>query len=66
MPLNIPDDRSRFLAAVGWQLILRHRNPVLFTPTFKLVQQLLIATSNCFWTVNSSDWITIQLSFWTF
>ena len=35
--------KSHFLAAVGRELILRHRYSVLFTPTFKLVQQLLIA-----------------------
>ncbi|HWJ17148.1 MAG TPA: IS21-like element helper ATPase IstB [Geobacterales bacterium] len=35
--------KSHFLAAVGRELILRHRYPVLFTPTFKLVQQLLVA-----------------------
>jgi hypothetical protein len=31
------------LAALGRELILRHRYPVLFTPTFKLVQGLLAA-----------------------
>lgn len=35
--------KSHFLAALGRELILRHRYPVLFTPTFKLVQQLLVA-----------------------
>jgi DNA replication protein DnaC len=35
--------KTHFLAAVGRELILRHRYPVLFTPTFKLVQQLLAA-----------------------
>jgi DNA replication protein DnaC len=35
--------KSHFLAAVGRELILRHRYAVLFTPTFKLVQQLLAA-----------------------
>src|ERR1039457_485389 len=35
--------KTHFLAALGRELILRHRYPVLFTPTFKLVQQLLIA-----------------------
>ena len=35
--------KSHFLAAVGRELILRHRYSVLFTPTFKLVQQLLSA-----------------------
>ena len=35
--------KTHFLAAVGRELILRHRYPVLFTPTFKLVQQLLTA-----------------------
>src|SRR6185436_6426102 len=33
--------KTHFLAALGRELILRHRYPVLFTPTFKLVQQLL-------------------------
>ena len=35
--------KTHFLAAVGRELILRHRHTVLFTPTFKLVQQLLVA-----------------------
>ena len=35
--------KSHFLAALGRELILRHRSPVLFTPTFKLVQELLVA-----------------------
>ena len=35
--------KTHFLAALGRELILRHRYPVLFTPTFKLVQQLLAA-----------------------
>jgi DNA replication protein DnaC len=35
--------KTHFLAAVSRELVLRHRYPVLFTPTFKLVQQLLAA-----------------------
>ena len=35
--------KSHFLAALGRELILRHQYAVLFTPTFKLVQQLLAA-----------------------
>jgi DNA replication protein DnaC len=35
--------KTHFLAALGRELILHHRYPVLFTPTFKLVQQLLVA-----------------------
>ena len=35
--------KTHFLAALGRELILRHRYPVLFTPTFKLVQELLAA-----------------------
>jgi DNA replication protein DnaC len=35
--------KTHFLAALGRELILRHGYPVLFTPTFKLVQQLLTA-----------------------
>jgi DNA replication protein DnaC len=35
--------KTHFLAALGRELILRQRCPVLFTPTFKLVQQLLVA-----------------------
>jgi DNA replication protein DnaC len=35
--------KSHFLAALGRELILRHKYAVLFTPTFKLVQQLLVA-----------------------
>jgi DNA replication protein DnaC len=38
--------KTHFLAAVGRELILRHRYPVLFTPTFKLVQLLLTAKKN--------------------
>lgn len=35
--------KTHFLAALGRELILRHRHSVLFTPTFKLVQRLLAA-----------------------
>ena len=35
--------KSHFLAALGKELILRHSYAVLFTPAFKLVQQLLTA-----------------------
>jgi DNA replication protein DnaC len=35
--------KSHFMAALGQELILRHKYAVLFTPTFKLVQQLLSA-----------------------
>ncbi len=35
--------KTHFLAALGRELILRHKYAVLFTPTFKLVQQLLTA-----------------------
>jgi DNA replication protein DnaC len=35
--------KTHFLAALGRELILRHRIPVLFLPTFKLVQDLLAA-----------------------
>lgn len=35
--------KTHFLAALGRELVLRHQYAVLFTPTFKLVQQLLIA-----------------------
>jgi DNA replication protein DnaC len=35
--------KTHFLAALGRELILRHGYPVMFTPTFKLVQQLLTA-----------------------
>jgi DNA replication protein DnaC len=35
--------KSHFLAALGRELILRHKYAVLFAPTFKLVQQLLAA-----------------------
>jgi DNA replication protein DnaC len=38
--------KSHFLAAVGRELILRRRYAVLFTSTFKLVQQLLVAKKN--------------------
>jgi DNA replication protein DnaC len=35
--------KTHFLAALGRELILRHEYAVYFTPTFKLVQQLLAA-----------------------
>jgi DNA replication protein DnaC len=35
--------KTHFLAALGRELILRHRMAVLFVPTFKLVQGLLVA-----------------------
>lgn len=35
--------KTHFLAALGRELILRHKYTLLFTPTFKLVQQLLVA-----------------------
>ena len=35
--------KSHFLAALGRELVLRHKYAVLFAPTFKLVQQLLAA-----------------------
>ena len=35
--------KSHFLCALGRELVLRHGFPVLFTSTFKLVQQLLSA-----------------------
>jgi len=35
--------KTHFLAALGRELVLRHRYAVLFIPTFKLVQQLLAA-----------------------
>ena len=35
--------KTHFLSALGRELILRHGCTVYFTPTFKLVQQLLIA-----------------------
>jgi DNA replication protein DnaC len=38
--------KSHFLAAVARELILKHRYPVLFTSTFKLVQRLLAAKKN--------------------
>jgi len=38
--------KTHFLCALGRELILRHGMPVYFTPTFKLVQQLLAAKQN--------------------
>jgi len=35
--------KSHFVAALGRELILRHGHTVLFIPTFKLVQKLLLA-----------------------
>jgi DNA replication protein DnaC len=45
--LGLPSrGKSHFLAALGRELILRHKYAVLYTPTFKLVQQLLKAKRN--------------------
>ncbi len=38
--------KTHFLAALGFELILRHQYDVLFTPTYKLVQDLLVAKKN--------------------
>jgi DNA replication protein DnaC len=38
--------KTHFLAALGFELILRHQYNVLFTPTYKLVQELLLAKQN--------------------
>lgn len=38
--------KSHFLAAVGFELILKHKYDVLFIPTYKLVQELLVAKQN--------------------
>ena len=38
--------KTHFLAALGYELILRHQYNVLFIPTFKLVQELLVAKQN--------------------
>ncbi len=38
--------KTHFLAALGFELILRHQYNVLFIPTFKLVQELLVAKQN--------------------
>ncbi len=35
--------KTHFLAALGHELILRHQYNILFIPTFKLVQELLVA-----------------------
>jgi DNA replication protein DnaC len=35
--------KTHFLCALGRELILRHGRTIYFTPTFKLVQQLLVA-----------------------
>jgi len=38
--------KSHFLAALGYELIMLHQYSVLFIPTFRLIQQLLIAKQN--------------------
>ena len=38
--------KTHFLAALGFELVLRHQYSVLFTPTYKLVQELLQAKQN--------------------
>ena len=38
--------KTHFLAALGFELVLRHQYSVLFTPTHKLVQELLQAKQN--------------------
>lgn len=38
--------KTHFLAALGYELILRHQYNVLFIPTFQLVQELLVAKQN--------------------
>ena len=38
--------KTHFLAAIGHELILRHQHKVLFTPTLKLVGQLLQAKAD--------------------
>jgi len=40
--------KTHFLAALGHELVLRHQYNVLFIPTFKLVQDLLVAKKNLF------------------
>ena len=38
--------KSHFLAALGNELIMQHQYSVLFIPTFRLVQELLVAKQN--------------------
>lgn len=38
--------KSHFLAALGHELIMLHQYSVLFIPTFRLIQQLLVAKQN--------------------
>jgi DNA replication protein DnaC len=38
--------KTHFLAALGFELVLRHQYNVLFIPTYKLVQELLQAKQN--------------------
>ena len=38
--------KTHFLAALAHELILQHKKSVLFTPTFKLINRLLIAKQN--------------------
>lgn len=38
--------KSHFLAALGHELIMQHQYSVLFIPTFRLIQELLVAKQN--------------------
>jgi len=38
--------KSHFLAALGHELIMQHQYSVLFVPTFRLIQELLVAKKN--------------------
>lgn len=38
--------KSHFLAALGHELIMKHQYSVLFIPTFRLIQELLVAKQN--------------------
>jgi DNA replication protein DnaC len=57
--LGLPSrGKSHFLAALGRELVLRHKYAVLFTPTFKLVQRLLVAKRSCSWRACLASWTT--------
>ena len=58
--------KTHFLCALGRELILRHGCTVYFTPTFKLVQQLLAAKKDLrLDAACSRSWTALTRSSWT-
>ena len=57
--------KTHFLGALGRELVLRHARSVYFTPTFKLVQQLLAAKRDLQLDALLAGWTGMRRSFWT-